>query len=169
MCVVLLFLMLCFVRLTVCWSSFTCCPQKNNTLYIFFKHFKNYFLCVMSHVFSGAMKEAGRWLSSPRRQLPMKTHGLDWPSTPGQGMWSLTHTHTPFYCLSSSHLMLSLHLPLSYVLECASCGVIYRSRQYWMGNQDPESGVVRSEVKHVWEGVSTPPYSSFWFQYKSAE
>ncbi|GLD65668.1 zinc finger FYVE domain-containing protein 1-like protein [Lates japonicus] len=39
-----------------------------------------------------------------------------------------------------------------YVLECASCGVIYRSRQYWMGNQDPESSVVRSEVKHVWEG-----------------
>lgn len=49
-----------------------------------------------------------------------------------------------------------LFLPLSYVLECASCGVIYRSRQYWMGNQDPESGVVRSEVKHVWEGVSSP-------------
>ncbi|XP_031139541.1 zinc finger FYVE domain-containing protein 1 [Sander lucioperca] len=42
-----------------------------------------------------------------------------------------------------------------YVLECASCGVIYRSRQYWMGNQDPESGVVRSEVKHVWEGSDT--------------
>lgn len=41
-----------------------------------------------------------------------------------------------------------------YVLECSRCGVIYRSRQYWMGNQDPESGVVRSEVKHVWEGVS---------------
>uniref|UniRef100_A0A8C5DNB8 Zinc finger FYVE domain-containing protein 1-like n=1 Tax=Gouania willdenowi TaxID=441366 RepID=A0A8C5DNB8_GOUWI len=39
-----------------------------------------------------------------------------------------------------------------YVLECASCGVIYRSRQYWMGNQDPESSVVRSEIKHVWEG-----------------
>lgn len=42
-----------------------------------------------------------------------------------------------------------------YVLECASCGVIYRSRQYWMGNQDPESSVVRSEVKHVWEGSDT--------------
>ncbi|KAK5929204.1 hypothetical protein CgunFtcFv8_010455 [Champsocephalus gunnari] len=42
-----------------------------------------------------------------------------------------------------------------YVLECASCGVIYRSRQYWVGNQDPESGVVRSEVKHVWEGSDT--------------
>ncbi|XP_028320844.1 zinc finger FYVE domain-containing protein 1 isoform X3 [Gouania willdenowi] len=40
-----------------------------------------------------------------------------------------------------------------YVLECASCGVIYRSRQYWMGNQDPESSVVRSEIKHVWEGT----------------
>uniref|UniRef100_A0A8C7Y7P0 Si:ch211-11n16.2 n=1 Tax=Oryzias sinensis TaxID=183150 RepID=A0A8C7Y7P0_9TELE len=39
-----------------------------------------------------------------------------------------------------------------YVLECGSCGVIYRSRQYWMGNQDPESSVVRSEVKHVWDG-----------------
>lgn len=42
-----------------------------------------------------------------------------------------------------------------YVLECASCGVIYRSRQYWMGNQDPESSVVRSEVKHVWEDSDT--------------
>ncbi|XP_061683975.1 zinc finger FYVE domain-containing protein 1 isoform X2 [Syngnathoides biaculeatus] len=42
-----------------------------------------------------------------------------------------------------------------YVLECASCGVIYRSRQYWVGNQDPESSVVRSEVKHVWEGSDT--------------
>ncbi|XP_056118426.1 zinc finger FYVE domain-containing protein 1 [Rhinichthys klamathensis goyatoka] len=40
-----------------------------------------------------------------------------------------------------------------YVLECASCGIIYRSRQYWMGNQDPESGVVRPEVKHVWQGT----------------
>ncbi|XP_062329311.1 zinc finger FYVE domain-containing protein 1 [Osmerus eperlanus] len=39
-----------------------------------------------------------------------------------------------------------------YVLECASCGIIYRSRQYWVGNQEPESGVVRPEVKHVWEG-----------------
>ncbi|XP_061781318.1 zinc finger FYVE domain-containing protein 1 isoform X1 [Nerophis lumbriciformis] len=50
-----------------------------------------------------------------------------------------------------------------YVLECASCGVIYRSRQYWIWNQDPESSVnqdpessvVRSEVKHVWEGSDT--------------
>lgn len=42
----------------------------------------------------------------------------------------------------------------SYVLECANCGIIYRSRQYWMGNQDPESSVVRPEVKHVWQGVS---------------
>ncbi|KAM8854050.1 zinc finger FYVE domain-containing protein 1 [Synchiropus picturatus] len=42
-----------------------------------------------------------------------------------------------------------------FVLECPSCGVIYRSRQYWIGNQDPESSVVRSEVKHVWEGSDT--------------
>ncbi|KAM9468487.1 zinc finger FYVE domain-containing protein 1 [Clarias gariepinus] len=39
-----------------------------------------------------------------------------------------------------------------YVLECPYCGIIYRSRQYWTGNQDPESTVVRSEVKHVWQG-----------------
>ncbi|XP_026799319.3 zinc finger FYVE domain-containing protein 1 isoform X1 [Pangasianodon hypophthalmus] len=39
-----------------------------------------------------------------------------------------------------------------YVLECPYCGIIYRSRQYWMGNQDPESTVVRTEVKHVWQG-----------------
>ncbi|XP_023689288.1 zinc finger FYVE domain-containing protein 1 [Paramormyrops kingsleyae] len=39
-----------------------------------------------------------------------------------------------------------------YVLECASCGIIYRSRQYWMGNQDPENSIVRPEVKHVWLG-----------------
>lgn len=66
-----------------------------------------------------------------------------------------THTHFHTNLFSSCRLMLSLHLTLSYVLECVGCGVIYRSRQYWVGNQDPESGVVRSEVKHVWEGVST--------------
>ncbi|XP_039624056.1 zinc finger FYVE domain-containing protein 1 [Polypterus senegalus] len=42
-----------------------------------------------------------------------------------------------------------------YVLECSNCGIIYRSRQYWMGNQDPESSVVRSEVRHVWPGNET--------------
>lgn len=30
-----------------------------------------------------------------------------------------------------------------------------------MGNQDPESGVVRSEVKHVWMGVATNTWSCF--------
>uniref|UniRef100_A0A672LZG1 Zinc finger FYVE domain-containing protein 1-like n=1 Tax=Sinocyclocheilus grahami TaxID=75366 RepID=A0A672LZG1_SINGR len=47
----------------------------------------------------------------------------------------------------------SVCLSCNYVLECASCGIIYRSRQYWMGNQDPESSVVRPEVKHVWQGT----------------
>lgn len=42
----------------------------------------------------------------------------------------------------------------SYVLECAKCGVIYRSRQYWYGNQDPINTVVRTEIRHVWPGVS---------------
>ncbi|XP_067875018.1 zinc finger FYVE domain-containing protein 1 isoform X2 [Heterodontus francisci] len=39
-----------------------------------------------------------------------------------------------------------------YVLECPNCGIIYRSRQYWIGNQDPEGSVVRPELKHVWLG-----------------
>lgn len=39
----------------------------------------------------------------------------------------------------------------SYVLECPNHGVIYRSRQYWYGNPDPEA-VVRTELKHIWPG-----------------
>ncbi len=42
-----------------------------------------------------------------------------------------------------------------YVLECRFCGIIYRSRQYWYGNKDPtEQSVARTEILHVWEGVS---------------
>uniref|UniRef100_A0A8D3CP62 Zinc finger FYVE domain-containing protein 1-like n=1 Tax=Scophthalmus maximus TaxID=52904 RepID=A0A8D3CP62_SCOMX len=39
-----------------------------------------------------------------------------------------------------------------YVIECPNCGVIYRSRQYWYGNQDPVETVVRTEIQHVWPG-----------------
>ncbi|XP_069064189.1 zinc finger FYVE domain-containing protein 1-like isoform X1 [Pleurodeles waltl] len=42
-----------------------------------------------------------------------------------------------------------------YVLECFVCGIIYRSRQYWYGNQDPEGMIVRQEVRHVWPGCET--------------
>ncbi|KAI1302391.1 Zinc finger FYVE domain-containing protein 1 [Halotydeus destructor] len=38
-----------------------------------------------------------------------------------------------------------------YVLECNRCGVIYRSRQYWYGNQEPWD-CVHQEVRHIWEG-----------------
>lgn len=40
-----------------------------------------------------------------------------------------------------------------YVIECPNCSVIYRSRQYWYGNQDPVDTVVRTEIHHVWPGV----------------
>ncbi|XP_069494721.1 zinc finger FYVE domain-containing protein 1 isoform X1 [Ambystoma mexicanum] len=40
-----------------------------------------------------------------------------------------------------------------YVIECPNCGVIYRSRQYWFGNQDPVDTVVRTEIDHVWPGT----------------
>ncbi|XP_036852806.2 zinc finger FYVE domain-containing protein 1 isoform X2 [Manis javanica] len=40
-----------------------------------------------------------------------------------------------------------------YVIECPNCGVVYRSRQYWFGNQDPVDTVVRTEIVHVWPGA----------------
>jgi len=41
-----------------------------------------------------------------------------------------------------------------FVLECHKCGVIYRSRQQWYGNPEPEhQGVVATEIAHVWPGV----------------
>ncbi|KAF8767342.1 Zinc finger FYVE domain-containing protein 1 [Argiope bruennichi] len=45
-----------------------------------------------------------------------------------------------------------------YILECAKCGVIYRSRQYWYGNQNPWETCVRTEICHVWPQLdgSTP-------------
>ncbi|KAK6470726.1 zinc finger FYVE domain-containing protein 1 [Huso huso] len=52
-------------------------------------------------------------------------------------------------------LGLAMYAWSGYVLECPCCGIIYRSRQYWIGNQDPESCVVRPEVKHVWPGSET--------------
>jgi zinc finger FYVE domain-containing protein 1 len=39
------------------------------------------------------------------------------------------------------------------VLECPSCGVIYRSRERWYGNKNMED-IVSIEVRHVWPDVS---------------
>ncbi|XP_076648038.1 zinc finger FYVE domain-containing protein 1 isoform X1 [Halictus rubicundus] len=37
------------------------------------------------------------------------------------------------------------------VIECPRCRKIYRSRQYWYGNKDPEEEfAVRTEIIHVW-------------------
>uniref|UniRef100_A0A1B6E4F3 FYVE-type domain-containing protein n=1 Tax=Clastoptera arizonana TaxID=38151 RepID=A0A1B6E4F3_9HEMI len=41
-----------------------------------------------------------------------------------------------------------------YVIECPNCGEIYRSRQFWYGNTNPEISAVRTEIKHVWPGSS---------------
>lgn len=41
-----------------------------------------------------------------------------------------------------------------YVIECPHCGEIYRSRQYWYGNKNPEDDAVRTEINHVWNVVS---------------
>lgn len=38
-----------------------------------------------------------------------------------------------------------------YVLECPNCGIIYRSHEYWYGNQDIEQ-VVQVMVSHIWPG-----------------
>ncbi|XP_063977276.1 zinc finger FYVE domain-containing protein 1-like [Diachasmimorpha longicaudata] len=41
-----------------------------------------------------------------------------------------------------------------YVIECPKCGEIYRSRQYWYGNKNPEEAAVRTEITHVWNITS---------------
>uniref|UniRef100_A0A3Q0QY46 Zinc finger FYVE-type containing 1 n=1 Tax=Amphilophus citrinellus TaxID=61819 RepID=A0A3Q0QY46_AMPCI len=46
----------------------------------------------------------------------------------------------------------SICLSCGYVIECPNCSVIYRSRQYWYGNQDPVETVVRTEIQHIWPG-----------------
>lgn len=40
-----------------------------------------------------------------------------------------------------------------YVIECLRCGVIYRSRQYWYGN-NTEDVAVRKKITHVWSVVN---------------
>lgn len=47
---------------------------------------------------------------------------------------------------------LAIYAWSGYVIECPNCGVIYRSRQYWYGNQDPVETVVRTEIQHIWPG-----------------
>ncbi|XP_053469700.1 zinc finger FYVE domain-containing protein 1 [Ictalurus furcatus] len=47
---------------------------------------------------------------------------------------------------------LAIYAWSGYVIECPNCSVIYRSRQYWYGNQDPVDTVVRTEIHHVWPG-----------------
>lgn len=49
----------------------------------------------------------------------------------------------------SSWMGLTKYLWSGYVLECQTCGVIYRSRERWFGNLDPESQVL-VEVRHIW-------------------
>ncbi|KAB0796609.1 hypothetical protein PPYR_10670 [Photinus pyralis] len=39
-----------------------------------------------------------------------------------------------------------------YVIECKNCGEIYRSRQHWYGNKDPEDQAVITEIVHMWPG-----------------
>ncbi|XP_063229334.1 zinc finger FYVE domain-containing protein 1-like isoform X2 [Bacillus rossius redtenbacheri] len=47
-----------------------------------------------------------------------------------------------------------------YVIECPRCGEIYRSRQHWYGNKNPEDSAVRKEIQHVWPGRNVPLSSS---------
>ncbi|XP_062895121.1 zinc finger FYVE domain-containing protein 1 [Mobula hypostoma] len=53
----------------------------------------------------------------------------------------------------SPWLGLAIYAWSGYVIECSNCGIIYRSRQYWFGNQDPVDTVVRTEIEHVWTGT----------------
>ncbi|CAH1183817.1 unnamed protein product [Ceutorhynchus assimilis] len=39
-----------------------------------------------------------------------------------------------------------------YLIECPKCGEIYRSRQHWYGNKNPEDDAVQLETVHIWPG-----------------
>ncbi|ENN82696.1 hypothetical protein YQE_00934, partial [Dendroctonus ponderosae] len=39
-----------------------------------------------------------------------------------------------------------------YVIHCPKCGVIYKSREHWYGNKNPEDCAVQLEVVHMWPG-----------------
>ena len=141
---------------------FIYCCLANNTPYIFFTHFL-YYVLWLQRCYEGGREVIVIPKTSASSDNPW--FGLAkyaWSGYVNASAHTHTHTHTraPLLPFTQQSHVVSIPPPLSYVLECASCGVIYRSRQYWMGNQDPESSVVRSEIKHVWEGVSIPPVFS---------
>ena len=42
------------------------------------------------------------------------------------------------------------------VMECPHCGIIYREREHWFGNEGPErSKNIHMEVSHMWPGTRT--------------
>lgn len=105
----------------------------------------------------------------PKPPLPLIPLGWDLPSMPGQGeyrsrgaVFSLHPSLLPFSSLGAcSSDQLFFLLDCRYVIECPNCGVVYRSRQYWFGNQDPVDTVVRTEIVHIWPGVSLLAYICF--------
>lgn len=40
-----------------------------------------------------------------------------------------------------------------YVIDCSHCGVIYKSREFWYGN-NTEDIAIRKEITHLWNEVS---------------
>ena len=73
---------------------------------------------------------------------------------------------TPRYCAQgdSTWYGIAKYAWAGNVLECRFCGIIYRSRQYWYGNKEPaDISVVRTEIPHVWEGVSVDNFFVFFF------
>lgn len=68
----------------------------------------------------------------------------------------------PKMCSSndSSWLGFAKYAWSGYVLECVKCGIIYRSRQFWYGNEDPIKTVVRTELCHAWPGEILGPLDS---------
>ena len=58
-----------------------------------------------------------------------------------------------YWSLLMPYLLLLPNWSCRYVIECKHCGVIFRSRQHWYGNPEPEQKAVKTENKHVWSEV----------------
>ena len=58
---------------------------------------------------------------------------------------------------SSTLGAIASNLWTGYVLECGTCGVIFKSRENWFDNAEPDKcGVVHTSVCHMWPGLRAP-------------
>lgn len=98
---------------------------------------------------SDAIQKAKKLWSLLNIHLPRRQRGIPSPNTRGRGK----STRCEFVVWTLEHRYKAVSI-FRYVIECPRHGEIYRSRQFWYGNAEPDMKAVRSEIRHVWPDVS---------------